>query len=82
MTEPVRTCIGCRGRAPKTELLRLVWHGSAVALDRRQVESGRGAYLHPDVTCLDLAVRRRAIGRALRIAGAGVSLEPVRQQVE
>jgi predicted RNA-binding protein YlxR (DUF448 family) len=27
---------------------------------------GRGASLHPVVSCLDLAVRRRAFGRALR----------------
>ena len=31
---------------------------------------GRGAWLHASVACLDLAVRRRAFGRALR-SGAG-----------
>jgi len=31
---------------------------------------GRGAWLHPDPGCLDLATRRRAFGRALRHAGA------------
>jgi predicted RNA-binding protein YlxR (DUF448 family) len=30
---------------------------------------GRGAHLHPDPTCLALAVRRRAFGRALRKVG-------------
>jgi predicted RNA-binding protein YlxR (DUF448 family) len=30
---------------------------------------GRGAHLHPDPACLALAERRRAFGRALRIAG-------------
>lgn len=29
---------------------------------------GRGAYLHLDRGCLDLAERRRAFGRALRLA--------------
>ncbi len=29
---------------------------------------GRGAWLHPDPHCLELAVRRRAFGRALRTA--------------
>jgi len=65
---PERTCIGCRGRADKAELLRLVWRGVVVA-DEAQVEPGRGAYLHPAQKCLDLAVRRRALSRALRVEG-------------
>ena len=32
-------------------------------------QPGRGAYLHPTVTCLELAERRRAFPRALRLAG-------------
>ena len=30
---------------------------------------GRGAHLHPTSTCLTLAVRRRALPRALRVEG-------------
>jgi predicted RNA-binding protein YlxR (DUF448 family) len=30
---------------------------------------GRGAHLHPTVRCLDLATRRKAFGRALRVEG-------------
>jgi predicted RNA-binding protein YlxR (DUF448 family) len=30
---------------------------------------GRGAHLHPDRSCLDLAERRRAFPRALRLPG-------------
>jgi predicted RNA-binding protein YlxR (DUF448 family) len=35
-------------------------------VDVRQTEPGRGAYLHRNPDCLDQAVRRRAVGRALR----------------
>lgn len=31
---------------------------------------GRGAYLHPSLNCLDLAERRRALPRALRLSGS------------
>lgn len=31
---------------------------------------GRGAYLHPTLNCLDLAERRRALPRALRLTGS------------
>jgi len=30
---------------------------------------GRGAHVHPTSACLDLALRRRAFGRALRFTG-------------
>ena len=63
---PIRMCVGCRQRAPKAELLRLVWDGGPV-VDVDQREPGRGVYLHRDVECLERAVRRRSMGRALRI---------------
>ncbi len=68
---PVRTCIGCRERAAKSELLRVVAgsdaHGTAVVPDPTGAAPGRGAHLHPTASCYDLAVRRRAFARALRL---------------
>jgi predicted RNA-binding protein YlxR (DUF448 family) len=66
--QPQRTCIGCRKKGPRSELLRLVAEGSgssAVLVDERRRMAGRGAWLHPSETCLALAVKRRAFGRAL-----------------
>ena len=71
---PVRTCIGCRRRAAKRELLRVVagpdthdqersW---AVVPDPRGTAPGRGAHLHPTLECFELAERKRAFARALR----------------
>jgi len=37
--------------------------------DERRRLPGRGAWLHPSRDCLDLAVRRRAFARALRVPG-------------
>jgi predicted RNA-binding protein YlxR (DUF448 family) len=31
--------------------------------------AGRGAWVHPDQRCVELAVRRRAFARALRVPG-------------
>jgi predicted RNA-binding protein YlxR (DUF448 family) len=39
--------------------------GPVVVPDPERRRPGRGAWLHPDVSCLDLAVRRKAFGRAL-----------------
>jgi hypothetical protein len=37
--------------------------------DERRVLPGRGAHLHRDPDCLELAERRRAFPRALRVTG-------------
>ncbi|MEU2000150.1 YlxR family protein [Rhodococcus sp. NPDC019627] len=72
---PVRTCIGCRERALALDLLRVVVsesgpQGHILVPDPRRRLPGRGAWLHPDQACLSLAERRRAFGRALRVAGS------------
>ncbi|MFD9301099.1 YlxR family protein [Streptomyces sp. NPDC060048] len=67
---PERTCVGCRERAAKSDLLRIVAVGDECVSDPRGTLPGRGAYVHPAVVCLDQAVRRRAFPRSLRSAGA------------
>ena len=66
MSGPVRMCVGCRGRAGKSDLIRMVARAGAVVVDRDQREPGRGAYLHPRAVCLEQAVKRRTLGHALR----------------
>ena len=70
VTRPVRTCVGCRRRATKQELLRVVaddlGDGLEVVPDPKGRAPGRGAHLHPTPECLELALRRRAFARALR----------------
>ncbi len=71
----VRTCIGCRKRADKFELLRVVASdrgaGLEVVPDQARRAPGRGAHLHPSTVCLELALRRRAFSRALRVEVPG-----------
>ncbi|MFT4157693.1 MAG: YlxR family protein [Microbacterium sp.] len=65
--EPVRTCVGCRARAPRASLLRVVSQSGILVIDERAVLPGRGAWLHPTQACMDAALRRRALTRALRV---------------
>jgi predicted RNA-binding protein YlxR (DUF448 family) len=67
---PVRTCVGCRARAHDPQLLRVVARGTGLQPDPRRRLSGRGAWVHGRPACLELALRRRAFERALRITGA------------
>jgi predicted RNA-binding protein YlxR (DUF448 family) len=66
----VRTCIGCRQRTTKLELVRVVAGERGADLevvpDPAGRAPGRGAHLHPTPACLALALRRRAFPRALR----------------
>jgi predicted RNA-binding protein YlxR (DUF448 family) len=76
--QPQRTCIGCRKKGSRSELLRLVSDAggsSAVAVDERRRMAGRGAWLHPSEACLALAVKRRAFGRALNGATGTAAVE-------
>ena len=88
---PIRTCIGCRERAVAAELLRVVAGPGAAATDadQRRVEivpdprhraRGRGAHVHPVLACVELAQRRRAFGRALRLTGT-IDASPVHEYV-
>ncbi|AWI33172.1 YlxR family protein [Streptomyces tirandamycinicus] len=78
---PERTCVGCRERAAKHDLLRIVAVEGVCVPDHRGTLPGRGAYVHPASVCLDLAVRRRAFPRALRAQGP-LDTADVRRVVE
>jgi predicted RNA-binding protein YlxR (DUF448 family) len=72
---PERTCVGCRGKAPKAALIRLVRGlDGRVEIDERAVAPGRGAYLHRDRSCVEAALRKGALARAMR---TGVGPEEV-----
>jgi len=68
--KPVRTCVGCKARAAKSSLLRLVVAGDGIVPDPQARQPGRGAYLHPSLACFELAQRRRVFSRALRVPGS------------
>jgi predicted RNA-binding protein YlxR (DUF448 family) len=78
---PVRTCVGCRSRAERVSLLRVVVAGGVLVVDPERRLPGRGASVHPDVACVDLADKRRAFARALRVDGP-LDAEPVRSYVQ
>ncbi|MAM33224.1 MAG: nucleic acid-binding protein [Acidimicrobiaceae bacterium] len=62
---PIRTCVGCRERLEQAELVRIRATPDGFARGRGP---GRGAYVCPDRACLDAAIARKAIRRALRTA--------------
>ena len=47
-------------------MLRLVRNDGAVELDRGQVKPGRGAYVHHQDECKEMAVKRGGLARTLK----------------
>lgn len=63
---PVRTCVGCRGPDAKEHLVRLVAAGGRIALDPGARRPGRGAYVHRRQDCVERALGKGNLARALR----------------
>lgn len=79
----MRTCVGCRRRRSKDELLRFARApGGGVHLDPGGNAPGRGAYVCPDVRCFDEGARRKRLGRALRTSLDAETLERLREALE
>lgn len=64
---PVRTCIACRERGERAELIRLVSIEGSVRVDPSRSLPGRGAWLHPRSRCIETARKRRLFGRHLTL---------------
>ena len=69
MADPMRMCAGCRERAPKKELVRVVrTPDGKLLLDARDKAPGRGAYICRKAECLRKARKSRALERMLNIS--------------
>lgn len=80
--EPKRTCVGCRGRAPKGSLLRIAVGSGTVRVDPEGIVQGRGAYVHPAPACVQAALERGALTRALRAGLEPTEIARLRTEIE
>jgi uncharacterized protein len=76
--DPLRTCIGCGGKAAQRDLVRLRVADGRVQVDRER-RGGRGAWLHAAEACLARAEKRKAFGRAFRASGVQVDPRALRE---
>ena len=61
-----RMCVACRGRKPKTEMLRCVNRAGIICPDPAQTAQARGAYLCKDPACITKAEKTHALERHLQ----------------
>ena len=65
---PTRTCVQCRSTKDKRELLRIVRRPAGdVVFDATGKANGRGAYVCRDESCIDGAVEKGTLRRALEV---------------
>jgi uncharacterized protein len=63
--EPTRTCLGCRRRRPKREMVRLVRRTDG-QVDAERAAPGRGAYVCAEMECLERALKPGRLAHAFR----------------
>ncbi len=65
---PLRTCVACRAKTDKRDLVRVVRDASGdVVPDLTGKAPGRGAYLCPRLTCWEAGIGPGRLGRALKL---------------
>ena len=64
---PLRMCVACREMQPKRNLIRIVKNNEGeIFIDKTFKANGRGAYLCANITCLEKAIKTRALNRAFK----------------
>ena len=80
---PIRTCIGCNEAKPKKELIRVVkTTDGEVLIDFSGKKNGRGAYVCPDVSCLEKAIKTKRLSRAFEMPIENELYDKLRAEIE
>ena len=59
---PERTCMGCNGKKPKKELIRIVKNKEGeINVDRTGKMQGRGAYICDNIDCLEKLIKTKRL---------------------
>lgn len=62
---PTRTCLGCRRRRPKRDMLRLIRRADG-HVEADATAGGRGAYVCAERECLERALKSARLAHAFR----------------
>lgn len=80
--QPTRSCVACRRKRPKGELLRFVLsEASELTPDFGALLPGRGAYLCREAGCIESISRPEAFMRAFRLKSPPGLRDGVREYV-
>ncbi len=64
---PMRKCVGCKEMKSKKELIRIVkTEDNEFNIDFTGKMSGRGAYICPDINCLENAIKNKGLEKSFK----------------
>ena len=79
---PQRTCMGCHAKKDKRELVRIVRSPEGeISVDMTGKKPGRGAYICPDLECLNKVVKSKRLERSLETAISQEIYEMLKEQL-
>ncbi len=64
---PMRKCIGCNVSQDKRDLIRIASYEGQLSVDETNRAKGRGVYLCRNSNCLEVAKKRKAFSRSLKM---------------
>jgi len=79
---PIRKCVGCGDRRDKIELLRIVNNKGEIIIDPGGKLPGRGAYLCPNMDCLEKAVSKNKLSDALKFEISDEIYEKISEEIK
>ena len=80
---PQRTCLGCQVVKPKREMIRIIRTPSGtVEVDPTGKKSGRGAYVCPNLECVELLRKAKRLERVLEVLPPPSIYDEIRNQIE
>lgn len=79
---PLRMCVGCREMKNKKELVRIVRTPEGnIEIDQSGKKSGRGAYICPQLDCLQQALKAKSLQKALEHDIPDEVMEKLKSQI-
>jgi len=79
---PLRKCTGCQEMKDKRQLIRIVRSDEGeFSLDFTGKKSGRGAYICPNIECLEKAQKSKGLERSFKTAVPKEVYEKLREEL-
>ena len=81
--QPIRSCIACREKKKKQDLLRIVRTlDGIIEIDTKEIKLGRGAYLCKSSECFQMAAKNKSIPRSLKVQPSKGFFEALQEMLD
>ena len=79
---PQRSCVVCRTKKDKNELIRIVRNqANEINIDESGKKPGKGAYICDSIECLEKGIKSKALQRALEVNVPEEIYENLRERI-